>query len=55
MDNEFLFISNFAAFVTIIWLILSVHASINKKLSTIRAKQTKLDGWIRSKEEGLIK
>jgi len=55
MDNEVLFISNFVAFVTLIWLILAVHASINKKLSSIRAKQIKPEGWIRSKEERLMK
>ena len=29
--------------------------SLRIELSSIRAKQTKLDGWVRSKEEEIIK
>ncbi len=42
-------------FITTWALIFMAWSSINHRLSSIRAKQIKLDGWIRSKEERLIK
>lgn len=34
---------------------LIVYIQMNKEIAAIRAKQIKLDGWVRSKEERLIK